>query len=87
MLDNGIASSRAELAERENITRARVTQLMKLLQLAPEIEEAFRSPAFDGPPIGEHAVRPLLDLLTADQVLLARRKWPWLLRAVQRRTA
>jgi hypothetical protein len=39
LLDAGEVSRRAEVARRQGITRARVTQIMKLLALAPDIRE------------------------------------------------
>jgi len=39
--DNGEVKNRAELARREGITRARVTQIMDLLPLAPDIQRAI----------------------------------------------
>lgn len=41
LLEDGVVPSRAELARREGITRARVTQIMKLLELAAEIQETI----------------------------------------------
>lgn len=38
-LETGKVPSQAEIARREGITRARVTQVMGLLRLAPEIQE------------------------------------------------
>ena len=69
LLDSGEAPSRAELARREGITRARVTQIMKLLALAPEIHEAIQAlPA--GTPEGlvtERKLRPLVGMTSMDQ--------------------
>ena len=39
LLDTGKVASQAEIALRERITRARVTQIMGMLRLAPEIQE------------------------------------------------
>ncbi len=39
LLDEGLVNSRSELARRYQMSRARVTQLMDLLDLAPEIRE------------------------------------------------
>jgi uncharacterized protein YjiS (DUF1127 family) len=38
MLDKGIANSKANLARKEGVTRARVTQILNLTKLAPEIQ-------------------------------------------------
>ncbi len=37
MLDNGVVASKAELARKESVSRARVTQILNLMNLAPEI--------------------------------------------------
>ena len=39
LLESGDAASQAEVARREGFTRARVTQVMGMLRLAPEIQE------------------------------------------------
>jgi hypothetical protein len=39
LLESGKIASQAEIARREGITRARVTQIMGMLRLAPEIQE------------------------------------------------
>jgi len=39
LLESGQVANRAAIARREGITRARVTQVMGLLRLAPEIQE------------------------------------------------
>jgi len=44
MLKQGAAKSHADLARKENITRARVSQIMNLLRLAPEIKEQLTNP-------------------------------------------
>lgn len=41
MLDDGAVTSMAELARMGRVTRARMTQLMDLTLLAPEIQEAL----------------------------------------------
>ena len=41
LLASGEVESRAEFATREGITRARLTQIMKRLGLAPDIQEAI----------------------------------------------
>ena len=42
-LDAGEVRNQAEIARREGITRARVTQVMGMLRLAPEIQEHIQS--------------------------------------------
>lgn len=43
LLDAGKIANQAEIARREGITRARVTQVMRLLRLAPEFQEQILS--------------------------------------------
>ncbi|MCG3125580.1 MAG: hypothetical protein CHACPFDD_00405 [Phycisphaerae bacterium] len=43
MLESCEVASQAEIARREGVSRARVTQIMGLLRLAPEIHEAILS--------------------------------------------
>ncbi|QDU94526.1 hypothetical protein [Lignipirellula cremea] len=40
LIRDGVVADQAELARLGNVTRARVTQIMNLLNLAPEIQEA-----------------------------------------------
>ncbi len=40
MLDSGEVASQADLARREGLSRPRVTQILNLLKLAPEIQQA-----------------------------------------------
>jgi len=60
-LDAGEADTRAEIARREGVTRARVTQVMALLRLAPEIQEHILAmPESVGrAAITERALRPI----------------------------
>lgn len=67
MLDRGELKSMAELARLGHVTRARVTQIMNLLLLAPDIQEAilFLPPTTKGPdPIVENDIKPLLRTLS-----------------------
>ena len=43
LLESGEATSQAEVARREGLTRARVTQVMGMLRLAPEIQQHILS--------------------------------------------
>lgn len=63
-LDAGEVETRAEIARREGVTRARVTQVMALLRLAPEIQEHILalSPLAERPRITERRLRPLTSL-------------------------
>jgi hypothetical protein len=80
MLARGDVKDYAELARLGHVTRARLTQLMNLLNLAPDIQEQilFLPPTTNGrDPIAEWMVRPVgAATLWADQ----RRRWRSLLR-------
>lgn len=41
LLDEGVLASRAELATLGRVTRARVSQILNLLNLAPDLQEAW----------------------------------------------
>jgi predicted XRE-type DNA-binding protein len=58
-IDRGAVSDRAEVARRLGLTRARVTQLLDLTLLAPDIQEQILfAESVDGlEPMGERAVR------------------------------
>lgn len=58
-IDKGIIADRASVARSLGFTRARVTQLLDLLLLAPDIQEQVLAlEAVDGvEPIGERALR------------------------------
>jgi len=61
LLQSGQVHNQAEIARREGITRARVTQVMALLRLAPEIQQHILSMpnAVRRPAITERALRPI----------------------------
>ena len=63
-IDRGAVADRADLAERLQFTRARITQLLDLLLLAPDIQDAILSlEAFDGvEPLSERALRSITHL-------------------------
>lgn len=65
-IDDGIYESRAEVARRFGLTRARVTQLLGLVLLAPDIqEELLFMEAVDGAePLSVRALRPLVTMAT-----------------------
>jgi len=67
LLTSGEASSQAAIASQEGITRARVTQVMGLLRLAPEIQEHVLSlpDMVRRPAITERALRPIAQLENA----------------------
>ena len=67
LLESGEVRNQAEIARREGITRARVTQIMGLLDLAPEIQQHILSmpDAVRRPAITERALRPIAQLENA----------------------
>jgi hypothetical protein len=60
-LNAGEVRTQTNIADRERITRARVTQVMGLLRLAPEIREKILSlpDTLHRPPITERMLRPI----------------------------
>ena len=64
LLKSGQAPNQAEIARRERITRARVTQVLGLLRLAPEIQEHILSmpDMVRRPAITERALRPIAQI-------------------------
>lgn len=71
LLKQGEIADQADLARLGNVTRARVTQIMNLLLLAPDIQEAilFLPRTTRGrDPIQEHMLRPIaVELCWAEQ--------------------
>ena len=65
-IDRGVARDRAEVARRLGLTRARVTQIMDLTLLAPDIQaQLLDAESVDGvEPIHERSVRDMLRNLT-----------------------
>ena len=66
LLDTGVVRTQMELATLTKLTTARITQIMNLLVLAPDIQEEilFMSPVTNGPaPITERDLRPLVKTL------------------------
>jgi hypothetical protein len=63
-LDAGEAKSQAEIARREGVTRARVTQVLGLLHLAPQIQEHVLSlpDMVRRPALTERALRPIAQI-------------------------
>jgi hypothetical protein len=61
LLESGKVASQAEIAHRESITRSRVTQVMGMLRLAPEIQQQILSMpnAIRRPPFTERGLRPI----------------------------
>jgi hypothetical protein len=54
LVRQGAVRDYADLARLGHVTRARMTQIMRLLDLAPEIQEAI---LFDQPAVTERALR------------------------------
>jgi hypothetical protein len=71
-LDAGEYASLAALASHFKVSRARVTQIMNLLRLSPEVIEIIYSlgDPINGPIIAERRLRPLLGLVTEKQIEL-----------------
>jgi hypothetical protein len=66
LLDTGVVRTQMELAELTKLTTARITQIMNLLVLAPDIQEEilYLPPVTKGlAPITERELRPLLRTL------------------------
>jgi ParB-like chromosome segregation protein Spo0J len=60
LLASGEVTSQAEIARREGLSRARVTQIMNLLRLAPEIQShILQLPASIRRPISERTLRSI----------------------------
>ena len=62
LIRDGVVADQAELARAGHVTRARLSQIMNLLCLAPDIQEAilFSPPVVSGrPQITERDVRPI----------------------------
>lgn len=69
-LDGGEYASPAALARHLKVSRARVTQIMNLLHLSPEVVEMISSMGdpLRSPIIAERRLRPLLALTTEQQM-------------------
>ena len=76
LLDAGEAFNRADLARRFRLTRARVTQLMKLLDLHPAIIAYLKAlpPGTPTRKITERGLRAIVRLPPRQQVSTARRQ-------------
>jgi len=61
LLANGKIANQADIARREGITRARVTQVLDLLRLAPEIQEKILTltDPLHRRPVTERMLRPI----------------------------
>lgn len=76
LLEAGKVRSRAELARRNDLQRARVTQLMTLLELHPLVRDFIRSLGSDVPEraVTERKLKVLTALPEKDQVSAARKR-------------
>ncbi len=76
MLRTGEASDMIELARRGHVTQPRMSQIMALNQLAPEIQEALLNlPATKGKPeIHEKRLRPIAAMLSWEDQRVAWRE-------------
>jgi len=81
-LDAGEVASQAEIARREGVTRARVTQVMMLLRLEPKVQERVLAlpPTAARPTVSERLLRPIAQIekpagqVAAFRMVLARAK-------------
>jgi hypothetical protein len=81
MVDRGEVRDYADLARLGYVTRARVTQIMNMLLLAPEIQETLLNPEFFGRQVHERHLRKIAALVAwHDQ----RRSWQNSLREAKR---
>jgi hypothetical protein len=63
MIDRGEVRDYADIARLGYVTRARMTQIMNLLNLAPEIQQDLLELASDSPAARESRLRPLAALV------------------------
>lgn len=77
IIDRGELTDRAELARTLGVSRPRITQLLALLLLAPDIqEELLHLEAVDGlEPMSERALRPLSRMLSWSEQRKAWASW------------
>jgi len=73
-LDNSEYASPAALARELKVSRARITQIMNILQLSPEVIDIISSlgDPISNPIIAERMLRPLLGLVSEKQVELVK---------------
>ncbi len=75
LLKDGVVGTQAELAELGGVTRARLTQLLNLTHLAPDLQEQILHlpPVVSGrDPVSEPDIRPIAALISWDE---QRRAW------------
>ena len=68
-LDTGAAESRSNLARQLGVSRAHVTQVLRLLRLAPRAREAILAlgDPIEGRTVGAHTLRSLTHLSLEEQ--------------------
>ena len=68
-LDNGEVKSRADLARQLGVSRAHVTQVLRLLRLAPHAKEAVLAlgDPIEGRVVGAHTLRSMASLSVKEQ--------------------
>lgn len=73
LLDSGDVSSQADIARREGLSRARVTQIMDLLNLTPDIQKYILSmpEAIRRSVVTERSLRPIIKLAETRKQLYA----------------
>jgi hypothetical protein len=86
-LDDGTVNNRAELAWLHGLSRARITQVLALLRLHPDIRAAMRRGADAGKRLpSERQLRPILRLSASEQLVAANALMSWGVVAPQGRT-
>ena len=78
MLDSGEVASQADLARREGLSRPRVTQILNLLKLAPEIQQAILELPVGTPErlVTERKLRDVAHLQHEEQLVALRKIAP-----------
>ena len=75
LLQQGVVKDYAELARLGQVSRARVTQIMNLLSLAPDIQQQILSWAREAP--GRQSVRETLVRALSSEVIWSRQREQW----------
>jgi hypothetical protein len=76
MLERGEVASMAEIARLGHVTRARVTQIMDLMMLAPDIQEEVLHLPEVAAGAGVVTMRNLQAVARAPEWIEQRRRWP-----------
>ena len=75
LLQHGVVKDYAELARLGQVSRARVTQIMNLLSLAPDIQQQILSWAREAP--GRQSVRETSVRALSSEVIWSRQREQW----------